>query len=175
MAERIAEPAGVAVTRERHGAQLALHLDPADARAFADAAGVALAEAMPRVAATGEWRSLRLAPDEWLLLGPAGDAARIAGAARGLAAPHSLVDVSSRMLALRIEGPAAAALVASACPLDLAHAAFPPGAATRTLFGKVTVVLERLCEQDCFRMQYGRSYDAYVTELIRTAAPDLVA
>lgn len=173
MAEILVERADLLVTRDEPAAQLVLHCEPADAPALAAAAGLALPGAMLRAETTAGWRALHLAPDEWLLVGPAAERDRVVGRIEAAAAPCSLVDVGERGLTLRVEGGAATTLLNAGCPLDLGDRAFPPGACTRTLFGKATVVLERSRDADCFRMQYGRSFDGYVIGLIRAAATDL--
>ncbi|GGC49677.1 sarcosine oxidase subunit gamma [Siccirubricoccus deserti] len=104
--------------------------------------GVALPEVPLCAEAAGARAALWLGPDEWLLL--AGDAVDLAAleAARG-AAPASIVEVSAGRAGFALEGAAAPLLLAEGCPLDLYDPAFPPGACTRTLFGKVEVVLWR--------------------------------
>jgi sarcosine oxidase subunit gamma len=114
-----------------------------EARASLGAAfGVALPEVPLRAEAVGPRAALWLGPDEWLLL--AEDALDIAAleAARG-GAPASIVELSAGRDGFALEGGAAPLLLAEGCPLDLDEPAFPPGACTRTLFGKVEVVLWR--------------------------------
>lgn len=171
MVEPLVAHADVRVVEGGRCARLVLHCEPADAPAIAALAGVALPSAMLRVETTGAWRALHLAPDEWLLLGPAADRDAMTARIGAAAEPHSLVDVGERNRHLRVEGPAGATLLNTGCPLDLAERAFPPGACTRTVFGKATVMIER--EVDCFRMHYARSFEGYVVGLARTAAQDL--
>ena len=173
MAETLVEWSDLLVTRDGPAAQLVLHCEPADAPALAAAAGLTLPGAMLRAERPAGWRALHLAPDEWLLIGPVAERDRVVGRIGAADVPRSLVDVGERGLTLRVEGGAATALLNAGCPLDLSNRAFPPGACTRTLFGKATVVLERSHDADCFRMQYGRSFDGYVIGLIRAAATDL--
>lgn len=162
MADLLALP-GLSVSRAAPEPLYVLHCDPVVAGAVGAATGLDLPAEMLHASASTNGRALHLAPDEWLLIGwaPSPDLA--------LPLDSSLVDVSSRALTLEIEGDRAALLLSTGCPLDLAQ--FPPGTCTRTVFGKVQVMLER--RQDCFRMQYGRSFDDYVTTWIETAAPDL--
>lgn len=160
MAELLAMP-GLTVRRLAAEPLHVLHCDPADADAVGAELGVPLPSDMLTAGQGPGPRALHLAPDEWLLIGWRGDA--VPGR------PHALVDVSSRAFALAIEGERAGALLGSGCSLDLD--CFAPGTATRTLFGKVQILLER--QQDCFRMQYWRSFDSYVTGFIQTAARDL--
>lgn len=91
---------------------------------------------------------IRLGPDEWLALLPAGTALPT-----GAGLPLSVVDVSARAVGFSVEGPGAAALVATGCPLDIERMAV--GRATRTLFETVEIVLWRQSETrfriDCWR------------------------
>lgn len=151
MAERLVDMAGLVVEREPIASAHVVQ---------GDAGAVALPDGLLRVTVRDGARVLHLAPDEWLVIG--GDGAIDGGA---------VTDVSSRALCLRIAGARAAMLLNSACSLDLSDRAFPAGTATRTLFGKVQVVLER--DADCFRMQYWRSFESYVVELVKRAAADL--
>lgn len=171
MADVLIDQPGLRVVEGGRHAQLVLHCDPDHAPAIEVRAGVPLAAAMLRVEANDTWRSLHLAPDEWLLIGPIADRDATIARIDATPEPHSLVDVGERSLHLRIEGAAAATLLNSACPLDLSNRAFAPNACARTLFGKAPVMLERA--QDCFRMHYARSFRDYVIGLARTAAQDL--
>lgn len=155
---------GVAIARATPAPLWVLHCAPGDAAALSDASGLALGTTMLRATETGEdAAALHVAPDEWLLVG--GDP-RAALAATMI--PHALVDVGDRSLAVTVAGPLAAAVLNAGCPLDLGDAAFPAGACTRTLFGKADVVLWR--HGNVFRVDYGRSFDAYVTGLLAVAA-----
>ncbi len=142
--------------------------------AAAEALGVALPVAACRAGVSGERAALWLGPDEWLLLAPqaqAGLAQRIERALAGL--PHSLVDVSHRQVALLLEGPAAATLLASGCALDLDAAAFPVGMCTRTMLAKAEVLLWRTA-RDSFRLEVWRSFAPYVTQFLGEAARGII-
>lgn len=157
--------AEVVVTPREADAQWLLHCAPGDAAATGAALGVGLGAAMLRAAAGGGWHALHLAPDEWLLVAPAGSKLGTAGA------PHALVDISDRSLGVDIIGADAPAALNAACPLDLGDAAFPVGMCTRTLFGKVMVMLWRTSAVT-WRMDYARSFDGYVTGLLALAVAD---
>lgn len=151
-----------------------LHADPADADAMATAWGAPLPP-MLRAAghhpngAGGDRAALMLGPDEWLLL--ADDPAAVAGFTPALP-PHSLVDVSDRQLGIELTGHGVPTLLNAGTPLDLADAAFPPGSATRTLFGKVEILLWRI-DADRWRLEFWRSYADYVTRLLARGAADV--
>lgn len=165
---------GLRVTPLDDRARLALQCDPADAPAFA-ALGLPLGETMLRFHAIDDWHVLHLGPDEWLLIGPLAEREAMIARVGDASVPHSVVDVSARNVGVEIEGRDAAALLNSGCPLDLAASAFPPGACTRTLFGKLTVMLWRPDERPRYIVEYTRSFDGYAVEFIRTAAHDLPA
>jgi sarcosine oxidase subunit gamma len=154
--------------------RLLLRCGPELLPALGAAFGVAL-PAQPLTSATaGARAALWLGPDEWLLL--AGDATPAAlqatlEAARGDGAA-SIVDISDRHRAFELTGPEAAALLNEGCPLDLADAAFPPGACTRSVFGKVEITLWRPAPGR-WRVEVARSFAAHLAEHLRQAARDL--
>jgi sarcosine oxidase subunit gamma len=119
--------------------------------------------------------ALALGPDEWLLLAddiaPGDWAAAILAAAGDT--PVSVVDVSHRQVALVVEGPQAALLLAEGCPLDLSDQAFPPGSCTRTLFGKVEITLWRPMAAPAFHLEAGRSVAPHLWSHLVEAAADL--
>ncbi|MBX9702218.1 MAG: hypothetical protein K2X74_22470, partial [Acetobacteraceae bacterium] len=85
-----------------------------------------------------------------------------------------LVDVSHRQLGFALAGPDAATALNEGCPLDLDPVAFPPGACTRTLFGKVEIVLWRR-GADSFEIEVARSFAAAFRALLEEALRDLGA
>ena len=107
---------------------------------------------------------LWLGPNEALIIGET--APEIAAA--------SLVDVSDRTAALRIEGVKAGWCLNAYCALDL-HG-FAEGSCTRTLFGKAEIVLWRLNET-AFHIEVPRSLFSYVwacfEEALREFSPPL--
>jgi sarcosine oxidase, subunit gamma len=122
----------------------------------------------------------RLGPDEWLLIAAAADAENLTrDLTTQLGADHySLVDVSHRSCALEIAGPAAAAVLAAGCSIDLGRDQFPVGAATRTLFAKAEVVLIRGVDKldpdgrhhPVYRLEFWRSFGRYVHAFLVEAA-----
>ena len=146
-------------------AQWLLHCEPHDAASAAASLDIVLGTEMLRATASNGWHALHLAPDEWLLIGPLG---ALPGAA---AVVHSLVDISERSLGFELVGADAADALNAACPLDLGDAAFPVGACTRTLFGKVMVVLWRTGAVS-WRIDCGRSFQPYLIGLLELAVED---
>lgn len=174
MDDLLIDTPGLRVARIAPGAQLLLHCDPDDSPRLTAASGIELSTSMLRASTSDDWHALHLAPDEWLLIGPAAQQDEIKRRFSSAAmVAQSLVEISDRSLMVELSGTAASTLINAACPLDLGLRAFPVGACTRTLFGKTLVMLWRFEREDCFRMQFARSFETYVTALIETAALDL--
>ena len=104
-----------------------------------------------------------LGPDEWLALLPEGTVLET-----GAGQPVSVVDVSSRAVGILVEGPGAAALVATGCPLDIARIAV--GRATRTVFETVEIVLWRK-DEDAFHIEVWRSFAPWLCAALVSAIP----
>lgn len=125
--------------------------------------------AAERGARAAIWQS----PDEWLLIAedsePAPLIEALGAALAGIA--HGLVDVSHRQAALEIAGPGAARLLNAGVPLDLDLSAFPVGMATRTLLVKADILLWRRGAER-FRLEFARSFSAYVVDVLAQAAAD---
>jgi sarcosine oxidase subunit gamma len=120
-------------------------------------------------AGKGGRAALWLGPDEWLVIDTAGnDPAADCAKAKAL---HSAVDISHRNVAILVSGPAAEAVLSAGCPQDLSPDAFPVGAASRTVFGKIEIVLLRTGE-DAFRLECWRSFSEYAFGLLAEAARD---
>jgi sarcosine oxidase, subunit gamma len=142
--------------------------------AAGQAFGVALPTEACRAAVSASRAALWLGPDEWLLLAAPDDVAAImhqfSVALAG--APHSLVDVSQRSAAIAVSGAQAATLISHGCALDLAHAAFPVGTCTRTLFEKAEIVLWRT-DEHTYHVEIERSFAPYVWRMLSQAREDL--
>jgi sarcosine oxidase subunit gamma len=126
-----------------------------------------------RAGVHGSRASLWLGPDEYLLLdlAPAMDSQELAAFIDGqmAALPHALVDISQRQCAIEISGPNAAAIINSACPLDLDPAEFPVNMCTRTVLAKAEIVLWRTAP-DVFHLEVWRSFVDYVGQLLCESA-----
>jgi sarcosine oxidase subunit gamma len=132
--------------------------------------GLSLPQAACRASIAGNRAALWLGPDEWLLLTDEGEATAIMRlfAVTLATLPHSLVDVSHANTGLTIKGPQAATVLNHGCPLDLSLSAFPVGACTRTILGKVEIVLWRRAE-GTFHIETWRSFGAYVLHFLEEA------
>ncbi|THV21571.1 sarcosine oxidase subunit gamma [Peteryoungia ipomoeae] len=110
-----------------------------------------------------------IGPDEWFLIDEKGDALMADCAASGVV--HSATDISHRNTGIIVSGPAAADTLNAACPLDLSLTAFPVGAVTRTVFGKIEIILYRV-EQETFRVECWRSFADYAFGTLVEGAQD---
>lgn len=153
-------------------ARISLRAPAASVAALAKALGVKLPQ-KPKTSASENGRTaLWLGPDEWFVIDEAGKEP-LADCA-GVEALHSAVGISHRNVGISVTGPAAANAVNAGCPQDLSLAAFPVGACSRTLLGKVEIVLYRPAE-DSFRVECWRSFSDYVWTFLGEAAKDAAA
>jgi sarcosine oxidase, subunit gamma len=103
-----------------------------------------------------------LGPDEWLMRAPAGTNIPMGA---GLAV--AVTDVSERSVCLIVDGPRAAEVLMSGCPLDLDH--FAVGRATRTIYETVEIILLREAE-DRFHIEVWRSFASWLWTALTEAA-----
>ena len=126
-----------------------------------------------RAAERGARAAIWQSPDEWLLIAgdsePATLIETLESALAGI--PHGLVDVSHRQAAFEVVGAGAARLLNAGVPLDLDLSAFPVGMATRTMLTKAEVMVWRRAA-DRFRVEFFRSFSAYVVDILTQAAAD---
>ncbi|TPM36833.1 sarcosine oxidase subunit gamma [Mesorhizobium sp. B2-3-4] len=169
LAGRSTSATGVKVEVLPPAERMSLRAPEASLAALSKALGVTLPK-QPKTSASKAGRTaLWLGPDEWLVIDEAGkdplaDCAKVS-------ALHSSVGISHRNVAIAVAGPAAEATVNSGCPQDLSLAAFPVGAASRTILGKVEIVLLRTAE-DAFRVECWRSFSDYVFTFLSEGARD---
>ena len=160
---------GIAIDAAPQGPQWLLQCRAEDAADIAAAAGITLGTTMLASNETCGWDALHLSPDEWLLIaGEDADAAlpdHVLVLDQGL----SMVEVSDRSFGLRLSGPAAAELLAGACPLDLERVG--DGGCTPNLLGKATMLLWRRGAD--WQISYSRSYHDYVMALLTELVADL--
>lgn len=163
---------GLTVTPARAAARVVLRVDPAAAAAKGRANGFDLSGAIGTVTGEDERFAARLGPNEWLVVAPLDEAETLASRLGDDLSDvfHSIVDVSHRNTALWLSGARVTDALAAGCPLDLADQAFPAGTATRTLLGKVEVVLLRPADGSRWRIEVWRSFAPYVGAFLNEAA-----
>jgi heterotetrameric sarcosine oxidase gamma subunit len=133
-----------------------------------DMVGVTLPTQACRSNASHDRVALWFGPDEWLVL---------ADQDVGLPVAHpdgSIVDVSHAMTGITVSGVRAAWAINAFCALDLHPVAFPIGMCTRTVFGKVEIVLWRTAAET-FRIEVGRSFAPYVWACLEEARREFLA
>ena len=114
--------------------------------------------------------ALWLGPDEWLIIDS--DPANASKLISELAAFNcSAVDVSHRNTAIIVSGTAVESVLNAGCPRDLSLKAIPVGSCSRTIFGKIEIVLWRL-DADTFRLEVWRSFSEYLWDYLLDAAKD---
>lgn len=145
-----------------------VRLDAGDAALLARVAA-ALSVGLPVVANTASGdpdgrHALWLGPDEWLVLGPAGDAPAIEAAVRGAAGDAFVVtvDVSANRVAFEIGGSAAREILESGCPIDLHPRAFHAGSCAQTLLGRTGVLLHQVSDEPRYRIWVRPSFTRYL-------------
>lgn len=112
--------------------------------------------------------ALWLGPDEWLIIeqGEAKICDKLLGAGN---ADFSAVDISHRNTAIIVSGVKAEMVLNAGCPQDLSLAAFPVGAASRTILAKAEIVLWRTGQNE-FRAECWRSFSDYCWKFLVEAA-----
>ncbi len=118
----------------------------------------------------GARSALWLGPDEWLVFAENDtDAANIMTKLDKL--DCSAVDISQRNTAIAVSGPGVQNLLSAGCPQNLSLDAFPVGACSRTVFGKVEIILWRK-QEEVFQIEVWRSFSDYLWTFLQEAAKD---
>jgi sarcosine oxidase subunit gamma len=151
--------------------RISLRAPAASIDALSRALGLTLPEKPKALVSKGSRVALWLGPDEWLVIDETNDPLE---ACAGVEALHSAVGISHRNVAISVAGPGAENTISAGCPQDLSLAAFPVGACSRTILGKVEIVLLRTGE-DAFRVECWRSFSDYVFTFLTEAARDAAA
>lgn len=152
--------------------RVSLRAPAASLAALSKALGVKLPERPKTSVSKGGRTALWLGPDEWTIIDEAGgdplaDCAKVTQL-------HSAVGISHRNVAFAVSGPGAEATLNAGCPQDLSLAAFPVGACSRTVLGKIEIVLFRTAV-DAFRVECWRSFSDYALTFLSDAARDAAA
>jgi sarcosine oxidase subunit gamma len=152
--------------------RISLRAPAGSVAALSKALGVDLPR-KPKSSATKAGRTaLWLGPDEWLIIDEAGkDPLADCAAVKVL---HSAVGIAHRNIGVAVTGPAAAAAINAGCPQDLSLTSFPVGACSRTILGKIEIVLLRTAK-DSFRVECWRSFSDYAWAFLTEGARDAAA
>ncbi len=166
---RIARNAAVTVVPVQPATRLSLRAPADSVAALSGALGLALPQKPKTSAVAGGRSALWLGPDEWLVIDDSG--ADLRAALAKVTQFHSAVDVSHRNVGISVEGAGAEAAIAAGCPQDISLAVFPVGACSRTILGKIEIVLWRTSETG-FRIECWRSFADYAFTFLTEAARD---
>lgn len=172
LAGRVFDAQGVSLAVLPPAERISLRAPSGSINALSKALDVKLPQKPKTSVAEGNRTALWLGPDEWFVIDEAGK--DLLADCAGVEALHSAVGISHRNVAISVSGPAAAATINAGCPQDLSLAAFPVGACSRTILGKVEIVLYRPAE-DAFRVECWRSFSDYVWTFLTEAAKDAAA
>ncbi|BDA86036.1 sarcosine oxidase subunit gamma [Aureimonas sp. SA4125] len=160
---------GVSLVPLAARAHVSLRAHPDAVSAVGGALGLSL-PGKPKTSVVAEGVSaLWLGPEDWLLVGGTPASQMIAAIEGSGTVLHSAVDVTDRYVGIRIEGPAAEAVLSSSCPQDLRLQSFPVGAVSRSVFAKADMVIWRRGESE-FELFCVRSFADYVWGLLTEAA-----
>jgi sarcosine oxidase subunit gamma len=169
---QIFEATGVKLAVLPPAERISLRAPAASVAALSKALGVKLPQKPKTSATEGRRMALWLGPNEWLVIDEAGGDPL--ADCTGVKALHAAVGISHRNVAISVTGPAAANTLNAGCPQDLSLAAFPVGACSRTILGKIEIVLLRTAE-DAFRVECWRSFSDYVWTFLTEAAKNAAA
>lgn len=172
LASREASGQGVRVVVLPTAERISLRAPAASLAALSKAVGMSLPTKPKTSAANGSRTALWLGPDEWLVIDEGGgdllaDCAKVKQL-------HSAVGISHRNVAIAVVGANAESTLSAGCPQDLSLTVFPVGACSRTILGKVEIVLLRTAE-DAFRVECWRSFSDYAFAFLSDAAKDAAA
>ncbi|MEO4044123.1 sarcosine oxidase subunit gamma [Hoeflea sp. CAU 1731] len=163
----------VTITPAAFASRLSLRARAEAVAPLSRALGVKLPDA-PKTSArsrNGKRTALWLGPDEWLVIDETG--ADLMAPCAKVRQLHAAVDISHRNVALIVSGKGAEAALKAGCPQNLSLEAFPLGACSRTMLGKVEVVLLRE-EAETFRVEHWGSFSDYVFGFLAEAIRDPV-
>ncbi|MDZ7823135.1 MAG: sarcosine oxidase subunit gamma [Ahrensia sp.] len=168
LSTRVYASKGVAITPMADTFRCSLRCDRKNATVLSKLLGLTLPTAPKKSVTEGTRTAMWLGPDEWLIIDAKNDPNADLAASKAV---HSAVDISHRNSAIQISGPAAADVINAGCPQDLSQEAFPVGACSRTIMGKIEIVLLRV-KPTVFRLECWRSFSGYAFDFLSTAARD---
>ena len=148
--------------------------DPAFAQAVQLALGLPLPVTVCSSIANAQFRVVWVGPDDWFVIGAAGEQESIEQRLRtALAGQHcSVTDVSSGYFMVTLAGAQSRDVLAQGCPLDLHPSVFKPGQSAGTLFFKVGIYLWQRDNAPTFEMLVRRSFIDHFWQLINLCTVD---
>jgi sarcosine oxidase subunit gamma len=172
--------AGVTLGERPHRRQLNLRgnaVDPGFTSAVRQATGLGLPTRPNTVETSGDLTAIWLAPDEWLLVGPAdpagaGREAPLAARLReALVGVHSAVtDVSEARTIIAVAGPRARDLLRKGTPIDLHPRSFGPGQCAQTALAAANVILRQIDDSPAYELFVLNSFADYLWQWLERAS-----
>jgi sarcosine oxidase, subunit gamma len=162
---------GASVTLAPSSFRVSLRAPEASISALEEALGLSLPRLPKTSSEEGTRAALWIGPDEWLVIDTETDPLT---ACRGVEALHSAVDISHRNVGIVVSGDYAAEAVNGGCPQDLSPEAFPVGACSRTVLGKIEIVLWKKAENS-LHIECWRSFSPYAFAFLTASARDAAA
>jgi sarcosine oxidase subunit gamma len=170
----IGGPRGVMLAERPFLSAVNLRVNPAGeaARRIGESLGAPLPTVPNTVRSAGRRDVLWLGPDEWLVIGPDGDAPALLALLRdGLGAEHgSVVDVSASRTTVELSGPSARDLLEKGCALDLHPRAFGAGRCAQSTLARAQVVLWQTSDEPAYRLLVRASFAGYLADWLIDAA-----
>ncbi|MBZ9657345.1 sarcosine oxidase subunit gamma [Phyllobacterium lublinensis] len=163
-------PGSVSIALADNAIRLSLRAKPDAVPALSKVLGLDLPVKPKSTASKGARTVMWLGPDEWLIIDDA--TSSLADDLAKVKVLHSAVDVSHRNVGIIVSGKGASAVINGGCPQDLSLNAFPVGAASRTVLGKIEIVLWRMGENS-FRVECWRSFSTYAYGFLQESARDV--
>ena len=123
---------------------------------------------MNTIVTAGDSSVLRLAPDEWLVVG----AALVNETELGLHQHGgTVVDVSAHRTVLELTGSGVRNVLASGCTVDLHPRSFKVGQCAQTTLARVDVIIARMADDE-YRVFVRTSFARYLVDWLTTALED---
>lgn len=148
--------------------------DAAFVQAVQEALGLPLPVAACSTVATNQIRMVWVGPNDWFVVGAAGQQSAIEGKLRtALSGQHcAITDVSSGYFLVTLSGVQVREVLAQACPMDFHPAVFKPGKAVGTNFFKIGIYVWQRDETPRYEMLVRRSFIDHFWQLIDHCALD---
>lgn len=123
-------------------------------------------------AVAGAFEVLWLSPDEWLLIGPQADGAKlIADLNKALKSHHyAVTDLSSAQTIIAMRGTAAREALSKGCPFDLHPSVFASGQCAQTNVAKAMGLI--IARDDGIDVVVRRSFSEYLWRWLRIACDE---
>ncbi|PSH59028.1 sarcosine oxidase subunit gamma [Phyllobacterium brassicacearum] len=160
----------VSVGLADNATRVSLRAKPDAIMALSKALGLDLPVKPKSTASRGARTALWIGPDEWLIIDSA--TSSLVDDLAKVKVLHSAVEVSHRNVGILVSGKGADAVINGGCPQDLSLKAFPVSAASRTVLGKIEIVLWRM-DEDSFRVECWRSFSTYAYAFLQESARDV--